>query len=83
MLDVGFDYLSNPTTQATLFSFFHIRGDIWEPRPAFPSANLPSVFLPFCMFNSNINLADLEGLCKNLCVLAVREVLGKPNSLED
>jgi len=52
-------------------------------RPAFPSENLPSVFLPFCMFNSNINLADLEGLCKNLCVLAVRKVLGKPHALED
>jgi len=41
-------------------------------RPAFPSENLPSVFLPFCMFNSNINLTDLEVFMQNLSATGSR-----------
>ena len=41
-------------------------------RPAFPSENLPSVFLPFCMFNSNINSTDLEVFMQNLSATGSR-----------
>ena len=37
-------------------------------RPAFPSENLPSVFLPFCIFNNNINLGYLKALASKYVV---------------